>query len=101
MPLWQSGQMDLGFARRQRARSGAIDTASNLATLLSEISARQAVSPTAQVQASICSAQLSGGAAHPEVEAFAPATARNQRKSGVFSFNRQVAAAILMTGKSL
>jgi hypothetical protein len=101
MPLWQSGQMDLGFARRQRARSGATDTASDLATLLSNISARQAVSRTAQVQASIGSAQFSGGATHPEVEAFAPSVGRNACKVGVSSFNQDVAAAILMTGKSL
>jgi hypothetical protein len=101
MPLWQSGQMDLGFARRQRARSRGTDTASALATLLSDISARQAVSPTAQVQASIGSAQFSVGATHPEVEAFAPSVDHNRRKIGVSSFNPEVATAILMARKSL
>lgn len=101
MPLWQSGRMDLGFARRQRARTAATDTASALATLLSDISARQAVSPTAQAQASLGSTQLSGGTAHPQVEAFAPATGRNPRTVGISSFNQQVAAAILISGKSL
>jgi hypothetical protein len=53
MPLWQSGFMDLGFSRRGHVRSGAADPAFDYRMLLASVSARQAVSPTAQVQAAI------------------------------------------------
>ena len=53
MPLWQRRDMDLGFARRSHARSGAADPAFDYRMLLASVSARQAVSPTAQAQAGI------------------------------------------------
>jgi hypothetical protein len=53
MPLWQSGFMDLGFARRSLARRGAVDPAFDYRMLLASVSARQAISPTAQAQAAL------------------------------------------------
>ena len=43
--------MDLGFSRRDRIRSGAVDPVFDYRMLLASVSARQAVSPTARAQA--------------------------------------------------
>jgi hypothetical protein len=87
MPLWQRRDMDLGFARRSHARSGAADPAFDYRMLLASVSARQAVSPTAQAQAAIGRSDVTNfvpGDRMPMSASFHAAVARDivtQRKS--------------------
>ena len=79
--------MDLGFARRSNARSGAADPAFDYRMLLASVSARQAVSPTAQAQAGIGRSDVTNfvpGDRMPMSASFHAAVARDivtQRKS--------------------
>ena len=87
MPLWQRRDMDLGFARRSHARSGAADPAFDYRMLLASVSARQAVSATAQAQAAIGRSNVTdfvSGDRKPVSASFHAAVARDiatERKS--------------------
>lgn len=93
--------MDLSFARRRRDQKTGLKASTNLARLLADASARQAVSATAL-------AQLRAGAAkdptigeHPEIAPFAPSTARDSTARKAGSFNAEIAEAIVTQCKSL
>ncbi len=92
MPLWQRRDMDLGFARRSNARSGAADPAFDYRMLLASVSARQAVSPTAQAQA---------GIGRSDVTNFVPGDRSGARKPVSASFHAAVARDIVTQRKSL
>jgi hypothetical protein len=92
MPLWQSGFMDLGFSRRSQARSGAADPAFDYRMLLASVSARQAVSPTAQAQAAI---------GRGEITDFVSGKRSGACKLHSASFHAAVAGAIAVERKSL
>jgi hypothetical protein len=64
--------MDLGFSRRNLARTGAADPAFDFRMLLAKVSARQAISPTAQVQAAIGKTAIHYAPTCPGIERFAP-----------------------------
>ena len=79
--------MDLGFARRNHVRSGAADPVFDYRMLLASVSARQAVSPTAQAQAAIGRGSITdfvSGARKPVSASFHAAIAHDiatERKS--------------------
>ena len=93
--------MDLGFARRQRGQKIGPPASPKLAKLLAEVSARQAVSPTARAQMQDHSSENSVFTGHPEIAQFAPKDATEIAASKVASFNIEVAEAILTQSKSL
>jgi hypothetical protein len=85
--------MDLGFSRRSYAlRSGAADPAFDYRMLLASVSARQAVSPTAQAQAAIGR----GG-----ITDFVSGERNDARKLHSASFHAGVAGQIAADCKSL
>lgn len=92
--------MDLSFARRPRNQKTGLRASTELAHLLAELSARQAVSPTALAQMLAAPAQESTAANHPEIAQFAPSNAREATASRTASFNIEIAEAILTQSKS-
>ena len=92
--------MDLSFARRLRCQKTGLQASTTLARLLAELSARQAVSPTALAQMQAAPTQESTAADHPEIAQFAPSNARQATASRVGSFNIEIAEAILTQSKS-
>ena len=94
--------MDLGFARRQRTPLRGNDTAASLATLLANLSARQAVSQTARVQAMLSALSTeTDKIIHPAMALFVTTDDFKMRKTYRASFNPVVAAAIVTAGQSL
>jgi soluble lytic murein transglycosylase-like protein len=92
--------MDLGFARRQRGQKIGMLASPKLARLLAEVSARQAVTPTAKAQMQDRPPENSVFTGHPEIAQFAPKDATEIAASKVASFNIEVAEAILTQSKS-
>ena len=93
--------MDLSFARRLRAEKTGLRASTTLARLLAELSARQAVSPTALAQMQAVPHEDSAFPGHPEIAQFAPGDAREAATAKVGSFNTEIAGAILTQSKSL
>jgi hypothetical protein len=92
--------MDLGFARRRASRSTSTATL-ELASLLAEVAARQAVSPTAQANALAERDRDHLVSRHPEIERFAPRADRQQIANNVSSFSPDAADVIVTLGKAL
>jgi hypothetical protein len=86
--------MDLGFARRRTAKNRQTQDSLDLATLLAEIAARQAMTPTAQATSQAGSLPSPADAAHPETECFAPRSDRKTNVSMISSFSPEVASAM-------
>jgi hypothetical protein len=84
--------MDLGFARRHTVKNRQTQDALNLATLLADIAARQAMSPTALATAQLGAPSLPVDAAHPESERFAPRSDRKATATTTSSFSPEVAS---------
>jgi hypothetical protein len=84
--------MDLGFARRNIGRCGAVDLAFDYRMLLASVSARQAVSPTAQIQAALGRSGISE---------FVSGERSGACKRHSASFHAAVASAIAADCKSL
>lgn len=93
--------MDLGFARRQRRQKIGHPISPELASLLANVSARQAVSPTARAQMRDKPPESSVFAGHPEIAQFAPKDARELASSKAASFNIDAADTIVTQSKSL
>jgi hypothetical protein len=91
--------MDLGFARRSNAATTHANAALDLASLLSEIAARQAVTPTARASAAADMHEDALISVHPEIERFAPRADRKTIGNAVSSFSPEVASAILTSRK--
>lgn len=92
--------MDLGFARRQSGQKIGSLASPKLARLLAEVSARQAISPTARAQMEDHPPENSHFTGHPEIAQFAPKDAAEIAASKVASFNSEVAEAIVTQSKS-
>jgi hypothetical protein len=92
--------MDLSFARRLRNQKSGLQASTTLARLLAELSARQAVSPTALAQMQAPMVEDSVAAGHPEIAQFAPSNAREAATSRAGSFNTEIAETILTQSKS-
>lgn len=92
--------MDLSFARRLRSQKTGLQATTTLGSLLAELSARQAISPTALAQMQAPPAEESAAAGHPEVAQFAPNSAREAAASRTGSFNTEIAETILTQSKS-
>lgn len=93
--------MDLSFARRLRAEKSGLRASTTLARLLAELSARQAVSPTALAQMRAAPPEESVFPRHPEIAQFAPGDPREAATAKVGSFNTDIAGTILTQSKSL
>jgi|CXWL01.1.fsa_nt_gi hypothetical protein len=93
--------MDLGFSRRLRGQKIDPPGSPQLARMLAEISARQAVSPTAKAQMQATPPETSVFAGHPEIAQLAPKDANEAAAAKAASFNRDVADVILTQSKSL
>lgn len=93
--------MDLSFARQRRDQKTGLKASTNLARLLADVSARQAVSPTAlaQLRAKLAADTVLGE--HPEVAQFAPDTAHDAAAPKAGSFNAEIADTIVTQSKSL
>ena len=92
--------MDLGFARRSHARKAQEKDSLDLGSLLSQIAARQALSPTARACAEQSAHEDRLTSAHPEIERFAPRADRKIIGNAVSSFSPEVARAIHTSYKS-
>ncbi len=86
--------MDLGFARRTNAAQAKATAALDLASLLSQIAARQSQTPTARASATGETHENVAMSMHPEIERFAPRADRKAIGNAVFSFSQEVANAI-------
>jgi hypothetical protein len=93
--------MDLGFARRSRARDSAQNATAELVRLLAEIAGRQAVTPTAQALASADFAETQNLSDHREIDCFAPRADRSPFANAVSSFSKEAAQTILTHRKPL
>lgn len=93
--------MDLSFARRLRSQKTGLQASTTLARLLAELSARQAVSPTALAQMQAAPIENSATAGLPEIAQFAPSNACEAAASRAASFNTEIAETILTQSKSL
>lgn len=93
--------MDLSFARRLRRQKNGLQASTTLARLLAELSARQAVSPTALAQMQAMPSDDSAIEGHPEIAQFAPSNAREAAAARAGSFNTEIADTILTQSKSL
>ena len=92
--------MDLAFALRQRGQKTGPLAPPELARLLAEVSARQAISPTARAQMHDQRPEISSFTNHPEIARFAPTDATEIAASKVASFNIGVAEVIVTQSKS-
>jgi hypothetical protein len=92
--------MDLSFAQRLRNQKNGLQASTTLARLLAELSARQAVSPTALAQMQAAPVEDSETAGHPDIAQFAPGSARKAAASRAASFNTEIAETILTQSKS-
>jgi hypothetical protein len=93
--------MDLSFARRRRDQKTGLKASTNLARLLADLSARQAISPTALAQ---LRAKLTEGPEkeeHPEIAQFVPGGGRDASAPKAGSFNAEIADSIVTQSKSL
>ena len=86
--------MDLGFARRNNAAQARANAALDLASLLSQIAARQSSTPTARATAAVETQANMQMSMHPEIERFVPRADRKTIGNAVFSFSQEVANAI-------
>ncbi len=88
--------MDLGFARRNYSQRSPADPVAAYRMLLASVSARQAISPTARVQAAI-----KRKTTHVMPNIFASTDQVNGCKAQAASFHAAVAGTIATEGKSL
>ena len=91
----------MSFARRRRDQKTGLKASTNLARLLADASARQAVSATALAQLRAGTPEESKIGEHPEIAQFAPSAARDSTAPKVGSFNAEIADAIVTQSKSL
>ncbi|WP_219895224.1 hypothetical protein [Aquisediminimonas profunda] len=93
--------MDLSFARRRRDQKTGLKASTNLARLLADMSARQAVSPTALAQLRAKLAEDPAKEEHPEIAQFVLGGGRDAAAPKVGSFNAEIADTIVTQSKSL
>ena len=93
--------MDLGFARRRRDQKTGLKASTNLARLLADVSARQAISPTAMAQLRAKPEEGTAKEELPEIAQFAPGSGRDSATPNAGSFNAEIAETIVTQSKSL
>jgi hypothetical protein len=93
--------MDLGFSRRNLIRTGAVDPAFDYRMLLAKISARQAISRTARVQAALGKTAIYCRSTCPGSERFVPQDHFGARKPQSASFYPPVADRMVAIDTSL
>jgi hypothetical protein len=95
-PLCQRVGMDLGFSRRSRLRDQRQDQADQLGSLLANIAARQALTPTARAHSWPIQSDAQRADAGKSVDHFAPAMhSASSDSSRANAFNPMIAVAIL------